>query len=95
MGTNMEYIKLFWTHNLPEEPTIIFYEVNIEKERLAERSIDMFRDGSTQNIWDPYADVIEIVAIPTVEAFNTDAYGKEFHACLITKEEFERIWNTK
>ncbi len=55
----------------------------------------MFRDGSTQNIWDPYADVIEIVAIPTVEAFNTDAYGKEFHACLITKEEFERIWNTK
>ena len=56
----MEYIKLFWNHNLPEEPTVILYEVNIENERLAERSIDIFRNGKTQNVSDFYANVVEI-----------------------------------
>lgn len=89
----MEYIKLFWAHHLPEEPTIILYEVDIENERFAKRSIDIFRDGSTQNIPDLYADVIEVVPILTVEEFNSIEYGEEFQACLITKEEFEEVWN--
>ena len=89
----MEYIKLFWEHDLEDEPTIILYEVNTENERLAERSIDLFRDGRTNPIPDLYADVIEIVPIPTVEEFNSDIYGEEFRACLISKEEFEKVWN--
>lgn len=88
----MEYIKVFWEHDLAEEPTIILYEVNTENERLAERSIDMFRDGRTKNIPDLYAGVIEIMPIPTVEELNSDTYGEAFHACQITKEEFEKIW---
>lgn len=90
----MEYIKLFWEHDLEEEPTAILYEVNTENERLAERSIDIFRDSSTRNISDLYAGVIEILPIPTVGEFNTGTYGEEFSACQITKEEFEKIWST-
>ena len=71
----------------------MLYEVNTENEWFAERSIDIFRDGSTQNIPDLDADVIEAVPIPTVEKFNSIEYGEEFQACLITKEEFEQIWN--
>jgi len=90
----IEYIKLFWEHDLADEPTSILYEVNMENERLAERSVELFRDGRMEKIPDLYADVIEITPIPTIEEFNADAYGEEFHACRITKEEFEKIWNT-
>lgn len=88
----MEYIKVFWEHDLEDEPTSILYEVNTQNERLAERSIDIFRDGRTKNIPDLYAGVIEITPIPTVEEFHSGTYGEAFHACQITKEEFEKIW---
>ena len=88
----MEYIKLFWNHNLPEEPTVILYEENIENERLAERSIDIFRNGKTQNVSNFYANVVEDILIPTVKTFNEKMYGDEFTACAITKEEFEKVW---
>ena len=89
----MEYIQLFWEHDLTDEPTSILYEVNTENERLAERSIDIFRDGQIQKITDLYADVIEITPIPTVEEFNSDEYGEEFRASQITREHFEKMWN--
>ena len=79
----MEYIKLFWNHNLPEEPTVILYEVNIENERLAERSIDIFRNGKTQNISDFYANVVEALLIPTVKTFNEkiDVWRRIYCVC--------------
>ncbi len=89
----MEYIQLFWEHDLTDEPTSILYEVNTENERLAERSIDIFRDGQIHKIPDLYADVIEITPIPTVEEFNSDEYGEEFRASQITREHFEKMWN--
>ena len=46
----MEYVKLFWKHNFSDEPVVIFYEVNLENERSAIRSIDIFADGKTKNI---------------------------------------------
>lgn len=88
----MEYLKLFWEHELNGEPVIILYEVNSDNERLAVRSIDIFADGSTNNIDDLYEDVIEIVSIPTVDELNCHIWGEEFFACLIQKEEFEKIW---
>lgn len=88
----MEYLKLFWEHEFNGEPVIILYEVNSDNERLAVRSIDIFADGSTNNIDDLYEDVIEIVSIPTVDELNSHIWGEEFFACLIQKEEFEKIW---
>lgn len=34
-----EYIKVSWEHDIEDEPTLIFYEVCIDNERLAKRSI--------------------------------------------------------
>lgn len=90
----MEYIKLFW-ENAPEgEPPVILYEVDIESDRLALRSIDIFADGQTRNIPDLYDGAIEITPIPTVEELNAHVWGKEFLACIIEKAEFEAIWGT-
>ncbi len=46
----IEYIKLFWAGAPEGEPSVILYEVDTENERLALRSIDIFRDGRTRNI---------------------------------------------
>lgn len=45
----MEYIKLFWENAPKGEPTIILYEVDVDNQRLALRSIDIFVDGHTCN----------------------------------------------
>lgn len=46
------------------------------------------------NIDDLYDGAIEITPIPTVEEFNSHVWGEEFHACLMEKAEFERIWES-
>lgn len=92
MTNKTEYIKLYWEHEPDNEPVVILYEINVENDRLARRSIDIFADGTCKNINDLYKDVIEIVPIPTVEEFNSHIWGEEFHACLIRAEEFEKYW---
>ena len=89
----MVYLKLFWKHNLENEPVVILYEIDENNERLAIRSIDVFADRNTVNIDDLYANAIEILPVPTAEAFNSHELGNEFYACLISKEEFEQTWN--
>ena len=90
----MEYIKLFWEKAPEGEPPVILYEVDIESDQLALRSIDIFSDGQTRNIPDLYDGAIEITPIPTVEELNASVWGEEFHACIIEKAEFEAIWET-
>lgn len=92
MMSKVEYIKLFWKHNFSDEPVVIFYEVDLENERLANRTIDIFADRKTKNNADLYEGAIETVPIPTVKEFNSGVYGEEFNACLMTGEEFERVW---
>lgn len=67
----MEYIKLYWEHNFDDEPIVIFYEVCVEAERLAKRSIDVYANGETKNVDDLYEGVIEITPIPTIEEFES------------------------
>ena len=90
----MEYIKLFWEGAPEGEPPVILYEVDIENERLALRSIDIFADGRTRNIPDPYDGAIEITPIPTVEELNARVWGEKLHACIIEQAEFEAIWES-
>lgn len=91
--SKVEYIKLFWKHELNDEPAIILYEVDTNDERLALRSVDILKDGNTQNIDNIYDGAIEITPIPTVEELNSHIWGEEFYASLISRDEFEKIWD--
>lgn len=91
----MEYIKLYWEHNFDDEPIVIFYEVCVEAERLAKRSIDVYANGETKNVDDLYESVIEITPIPTIEEINSGVWGDEFFASLVTQEKFESVWINK
>lgn len=92
--SKMEYIKLLWRHHYDDEPIVILYEVDLENERLAASSIEIFSDGKTKNITDFYKDVIEIVPIPTIDEINFGEYGEEFFACLMNEEDYRKVWKT-
>lgn len=98
MEHRMEYIKLFWKHNYPDDPVVIIYEVDLDDERYAIRLIDIYADGHTNNMEDRAWGYVTETPVDTVEEFNEEYnkadYGEAFHACLISKEEFEEIWNT-
>lgn len=89
----IEYIKLYWLYASADDPCIILYEVDVNNDRLAMRSIDIFADGTSTNIDDLYATAIEITPIPTVEELNRHEWGENFKAELIDKDEFEAIWD--
>ena len=92
MEHRFEYIKLFWKHDFPNDPVVIMYEVDIDDERYATRLIVIFADGHTSNQEDEAWGYVTEAPVPTVEILNTTDYGEEFHACLISKEDFETIW---
>lgn len=97
--TMKEYLKLYWKHTSEKEanePVIMIYEVDLLQNRYATRVIDVFDDGNVKNWEDKSWGVVTECAVDTVEEINSadDEYGKNFYACLMTKEEFEEIWNT-
>ena len=91
---NTEYIKIFWEHDFLNEPRVIIYEVDLDNDRYMLRLIDIYADGICKNNDDPYDAVIEVLPLETVEEINNNAWGDDIRACLISKEEFEEIWNT-
>lgn len=79
---NTEYIKVFWNHDYLNEPRVIIYEVDLKDNRYILRLIDI------------YDAVIEVLPLETVKEINNGIWGEEISACLISREEFEEIWNT-
>lgn len=94
MENDIEYVQLFMQYESDDIPVVYFYEVDIEDERLAIREIEVFANGEVKLDDDPYADVIEVCSIPTVEELNARVWGEGFYATIISREEFNEIWNT-
>lgn len=92
-----EYIKLYWEHTSEkekDEPVVIIYEVDLSEERYAVRSVYIYADRRAVNIEDKEFGFVTECPVPAIEELNSDEYGKEIRACLITEEEFERIWES-
>jgi hypothetical protein len=86
----MKYIKVRWIHNFPDEPTVIYSELN--NARFEVRKVEIFSDGRKG-----YASLVEnfgstklgIEPVPTIEEISEDV---QFQPKEITKEEFEKVW---
>lgn len=87
-----EYISCNWKHNFKEEPVTFLYEVDLDEERYATRIIEVFADGHTNNLQDKEWKFVTEEPVPSVNDINKGECGEEFSACIISKEEFERIW---
>jgi hypothetical protein len=94
MESEIEYIKLFMEYESDDLPLVYFYEVNLQDNRFILREIEAFIDRTVKLDDDPYRDVIEMCPIPTVDELNAKVWGEGFYAKIISKEEFEEIWNT-
>ena len=94
MESEIEYIKLFMEYESDDLPLVYFYEVNLQDSRFILRGIEVFIDRTVKLDDDPYRDVIEMCPIPTVDELNAKVWGEGFYAKIISKEEFEVIWNT-
>ena len=94
MTSNVEYIKLFMEFESVNMPVVYFYEVNMDGDRFALRTIEVFVNRDVKLIDDLYREVIEACSIPTVDEFNAKVWGKGFCAIAISKEEFDKIWNS-
>lgn len=95
MKSDVEYIQLFMEYESDDMPVVYFYEVDLKDGRLALREMEIFADRTVQIENDLYREVIEVCPIPTVDELNAKAWGEGFHATIISKEEFDEIWNTR
>ena len=94
MDSNIEYIQLFMEYESDDMPMVYFYEVDLNDDRFALREIEVFVNGEVKLDDNPYDDVIEICPIPTVDELNAKVWGEGFYAAIISREEFNEIWNT-
>lgn len=94
MENNTEYIKLFLEYETEDVPVVFFYEVDLSNERFTIREIEVFANRQVKLVSEPYCNVIEACPIPTVNELNSNVWGEGFFADVISKREFDEIWNS-
>ena len=89
----MNYIRVRWLHELPDEPVWLVSELN--GDRWETRKVEIFPDGSKA-----YASSGETVGrtrlglepVPSLDAIAVDP---QFIPEAITKGEFEKVWHAR
>ena len=87
-----EYIKCFWKYIDDETPVLLFYEVDLENERYATRMTEVFCDKTAKTVVEEGFEFITEAPVPEVNEMNRDP---EFHAEIISKKEFDEVYNSK
>ncbi|MBD5143602.1 MAG: hypothetical protein HDT22_08370 [Ruminococcus sp.] len=98
MRKKFEYMKFFWEFIDKETPVVIFYEIDLTDEifrRFATRMIEVFPDRTVNIVIGESFEFVTEDSLPTVEEINQGICGEEFHAELISQEEFQAIWHSK
>ncbi len=88
----MQYLKVKWIHDFDDEPIYIYSELNQKREEI--RKVEQLKSGKMD-----YANDIDFTGnvflselpIPENEEIETDP---QFFVVVITKEDFEEIWNS-
>ena len=86
----MTYLKVKWIHAYPDQPVLIYSELDHERWEL--RKVEIFSDG---RIWYADADVeFEETGLSTMPypSFEEIATNPKYDAKVISKAEFEKIW---
>lgn len=90
----MEYILLEWSHDMEDEPIMVYSE--IDNQYYEVRKIEIYRNGSILKCDEKMINseiVLADVPFPDdIEEINQDA---QFNAKYIGKNEFESLWNKK
>ncbi|WEF35147.1 DUF6881 domain-containing protein [Pseudoduganella chitinolytica] len=88
----MRYIKVTWNHQHPDEPHLIYQEVNNDSQET--RKVELLKDGSLLGYASGSAEIgastLADQLIPSIEEIKE---SDEFDAEPITQDEFEKVWN--
>jgi hypothetical protein len=89
----MQYIKVKWIHNFPNEPVLLLSE--LDDGRMEIRKIEIYRDGfvAFADRSDEIGETrISTEAIPTIEEIASDA---KFLPEAISAQVFEHYWSLR
>lgn len=89
----MEYWKVVWHHEFPDEPVEIYNEIG--EDGYERRKVERFRDGS--NTWADVnmrqgGSVLSEIPVGDIDDVREEP---DFSAWTISKDEFERIWEER
>lgn len=92
MIQHYEYIKWHLKYENPDSSILLLYEVDVDNDRYATRMIEVFVDGTVKLVIEPGFAYITEAPVPEIGEINKD---EDFFAEIISKEEFEYIYNLK
>jgi hypothetical protein len=86
----MLYLKCRWHHSSPDQPIILYSE--LDEERWEQRKVEIFADGRA-GFADRHRESGEtrlgLAPVPSIAAIVADP---EFDPVEVSKEEFESVW---
>lgn len=86
----MTYIKVYWKHNFPDEPILLFSELDDKRNEI--RKVEVFKDkliGYAEEKISKNGTFLSECELPELSIINKDL---QFEGLEISKEEFESIW---
>jgi hypothetical protein len=90
---NLNYIKVTWIHQFPNEPVVLYSELGLDRREL--RKVEMFLDGHCGYASDSEsADSTQLSEAP-IPFLAEIAADPQFKPVEITKEEFEDAWKKR
>jgi hypothetical protein len=88
----MQYMKCDWHIADPTEPITIYSE--LDENRWETRKVHVFADGRRERAGPNEETENTALSIEPIPSLDSIAADSQFHPSEITKEEFERIWQS-
>jgi hypothetical protein len=90
----MKYICVKWKHSLPDEPILLYSEV--DDDRLEVRKVEVYRDGRKGYAGPGEASASTRLAQQTsLPSLAEIAADPQFEPAEITPEQFEEVWEKR
>lgn len=88
----MHYLKCRWLHQDPDEPIVLYHEIDDEGWEL--RKIEVYATGIKAYASEKEQTLcfLSETKIPNLDEINAD---KQFEAVETSKAEFEKAWSTR
>lgn len=86
----MAYIKVYWKHTFPDEPILMFSELDEKRNEI--RKVEVYRHNLIGCAWGDISrngTFLSKYEIPEINVINEDA---QFEGIEIEREEFEEVW---
>jgi hypothetical protein len=86
----MKYIKVFWKHTHPDEPVLLYSELDGDHWEI--RKVEIFRHGGIGYASRTDSTGPTRLGIEPIPSLSKIASDPEFDPIEITEEEFEKVW---